>query len=206
MGRQLKEEEANMAKLRDQPKQHEESAKEKKSKLAAVKVELDEAVEDLNEARKKEADNDSGDDDAAAKEMAAPAPGSTPTPSPAPTLAETQLAEAEDGGCGGDRRVKRYAMLVYAAIAGGGTWALVRGSGPGNQSDHEWGHKNWGGSGRCRGPVLETRGQSRPRRDCRQVYQTTRTRQTSGLPREHKLAAVSQSRRCDFSKADLWAL
>lgn len=60
--------------------------------------------------------------------------------------------------------MKRYAMLLYAAIVGGGTWALVRGSGPWNQSDHEWGHKNWevlGGAGGLiweLGPVLTATG------------------------------------------------
>lgn len=65
-----------------------------------MKVELDEAVEDLSDARKKEPDNDGIVDDVAAEEMAAPVARPTSTPSPEP--AEAQLAKAD-----GKQRVKQ---------------------------------------------------------------------------------------------------
>lgn len=55
-----------MLKLKEELKQHEESVKDKKSRLSAIRRELDEAVEDLNEARKKDTDGtaeDHGDGD-----------------------------------------------------------------------------------------------------------------------------------------------
>lgn len=56
MERQLKDEESAATKRKEQLKQHEESVKDTKSRLPTIRSELDEAVEDFNEARKKDSD------------------------------------------------------------------------------------------------------------------------------------------------------
>lgn len=94
MERQLKYEEATIAKLKDQLKQHEEPVKERKIKTAAVKSEGDEAVQD-HDAHKKEPDGDGDDEADGEAAMAAPVPGPAPTPSQEPKPAEMQKAAAE---------------------------------------------------------------------------------------------------------------
>lgn len=59
--------------------------------------------------------------------------------------------------------MKRCAIL-FAAIAGGGTWVLVMGSGPGIQTDHEWGQRQWGTLGAVGGGAFCEQGDSRERR------------------------------------------
>lgn len=78
--RQLMEEEAPVAKLKEQLKQREDSVKEKKAKLSEARSELDAAVEDFNEAPKRDPEDDAD----GGAQMAAPVTG--------PTLAESQQA------------------------------------------------------------------------------------------------------------------
>lgn len=82
MERRLKDEQATMTKLKDQLKQHEESVKERKTKMATVESELDEAAQDLNDAH-------------GAAAMAAPVPRPSPTPSQDLAPAERQKATGD---------------------------------------------------------------------------------------------------------------
>lgn len=95
MDKHLKEEEATVAKFKDQLKQYEESVKQEKTKPVAVNIELGETLQDFNEARTKELDNDDSVDEEAPAEMVAPVPGPTQKPSPEPMPAEAQLARAD---------------------------------------------------------------------------------------------------------------
>lgn len=78
---QLKDEESAVTKLKEQLKQHEESAKAMEKRLPTIRSELGEVVEDLNEARKK--------DPGGTTEIATMAPP-VPEPDLGPTPAESQ--------------------------------------------------------------------------------------------------------------------
>lgn len=136
MEKQVNEEEATEIKLKGQLKQHEDATKEMKAKLAVFGAGLDEAVEDLNEARKREPEEVDDGEAPDGEQLAQTVPEATPQEAQRQIAAASAAAKAsttkEGGGESGaagegtDRREGRGRRCAD----GGRRWGhgLVSGS------------------------------------------------------------------------------
>lgn len=73
-----KEQWATITKLQEQLEQHEAATKENKPKLAVARTELDAAVEELEQARRRDPDEEEDEGTGDNAQMTEPVPGPTP--------------------------------------------------------------------------------------------------------------------------------